>query len=98
MCVDITYDPAKSQSNVAKHGVSLEFARYLDWPEVMAFVDTRRDYREVREVGYGAVDDHLYCVVFTQRGDAMHIISLRKANKREFRDYVEQIQVDPADG
>ena len=56
----------------------------------MAKPDTRQDYGEVREIGYAAIDDRLYCVVFTQREDRMHVISLRKANSREVRNYVEQ--------
>lgn len=88
--MDITFDPAKNEINVAKHGVSLSLAGKLDWSEVMAYVDDRNDYREVREVGFGVIADRLYCVVFTQRGDSMHIISMRKANKREVKSYVEQ--------
>ncbi|MFP4889299.1 BrnT family toxin [Paraburkholderia sp. EG304] len=88
--MDITYDPAKNESNIEKHGVSLEMAAMLDWSDVMAYVDTRADYTEVREVGFGVIGDRLYCVVFTQRGNAMHIISMRKANKREVKSYVEQ--------
>lgn len=88
--MDITFDPSKDASNQAKHGVSLALAAMLDWPNVMAGVDDRRDYREVREIGFGVIGDRLYCVVFTQRGDAMHIISLRKANKREVTNYVQQ--------
>ncbi|PVX86463.1 BrnT family toxin [Paraburkholderia unamae] len=88
--MDITFDPAKNEINIAKHGVSLSLAEKLDWSEVMAYVDDRNDYREVREVGFGVIADRLYCVVFTQRGDSMHIISMRKANKREVKSYVEQ--------
>lgn len=88
--MDITFDPTKDASNQAKHGVSLTLAAMFDWPNVMVAVDDRRDYREVREIGFGVIGDRLYCVVFTQRGDAMHIISLRKANKREVTNYVEQ--------
>lgn len=88
----ITYDPSKEVTNNAKHGVSLLWAAMLDWPNVMTRVDARRDYREVREVGFGVIDRRLYCVVFTQRDDVMHIISLRKANKREVIDYVEQVE------
>ncbi|CAM5792978.1 hypothetical protein CCAE64S_03098 [Castellaniella caeni] len=47
-------------------------------------------YGEVREIGYAVIDDRLHCVVFTQRGDKMHVISLRKANSRGVRDYVKQ--------
>ncbi|SAK88603.1 hypothetical protein AWB77_04802 [Caballeronia fortuita] len=85
--MDITYDPTKDEANVAKHGVSLGLAGRLNWSEVLAYVDDRHDYKEVREVGFGIIDERLYCVVFTQRGDSMHIISMRKANKREVKDY-----------
>jgi uncharacterized DUF497 family protein len=88
--MDATYDNAKNVTNIDKHGVSLAMAAELDWSEVMSYVDTRHDYKEVREVGFGVIGDRLYCVVFTQRGNAMHIISMRKANKREVKSYVEQ--------
>lgn len=90
ICMDITFDPTKNETNIAKHGVSLALAAQLDWSDVLSYVDDRRDYSEVREVGFGVIGDRLYCVVFTQRGDSMHIISMRKANKREVKSYVEQ--------
>jgi uncharacterized DUF497 family protein len=96
--IDITYDPSKDRANIIKHGVSLGMASILEWSEVVAYVDTRRDYREVREVGFGLIAERLYCVVFTQRRKAMHIISMRKANKREVKSYVEQAQDRHADG
>jgi uncharacterized DUF497 family protein len=52
--------------------------------------DDRRDYRELREIGYAQMDGQLYCVVFTQRGDMFRVISLRRANSREVKRYVEQ--------
>lgn len=88
--MEITFDPAKDQTNQTKHGVSLGLAAELDWPDVLVKSDTRRDYGELREIGYGAINSRLYCVVFTQRDDHMYIISLRKANKREVQNYVEQ--------
>jgi len=87
--MEITFDPAKDASNQRKHGVSLALAREIDWCDVIARPDTRRDYQELREIGYALIDDRLYCLVFTQRGDTMHIISLRKANRREVRDVQE---------
>ena len=86
----ITFDPEKNGANFAKHGVSLTLAREIDWSMVMAYVDTRKDYKEVREVGFYPINGRLYCVVFTQRGDAMRIISLRKASDREIDDYERQ--------
>ena len=55
----------------------------------MARPDTRRDCHELREIGYALIGDRLYYVVFTQRADTMHAISLRKANRREVRDVQE---------
>ncbi|KAF7960286.1 hypothetical protein AWV80_35130 [Cupriavidus sp. UYMU48A] len=51
--------------------------------------DSRHDYCELREIGLGFIGPRLYCVVFTQRGDTFHIISLRKANAREVKHYAE---------
>ena len=83
----ITFDTGKDRMNSDKHGVSLSLAARIDWSAVMAKPDQRHDYGEVREIGYAAVDQRLYCVVFTQRGETMHIISLRRANSREVREY-----------
>jgi len=84
-----TYDRAKDEANRAKHGLPLALAEMLDWSEVWCCADTRKDYGEVREIGYGVIGNRLYCVVFTQRGDTMRVISLRKANAREARQYGE---------
>ncbi|PIQ13147.1 MAG: BrnT family toxin [Hydrogenophilales bacterium CG_4_9_14_3_um_filter_59_35] len=43
-------------------------------------------------VPYAPLDGRVYCVVFTDRGEARHIISLRKANTREVKHYERRIQ------
>ncbi|MBN3758170.1 BrnT family toxin [Paraburkholderia azotifigens] len=70
----------------------MEVAREIEWAQVMAYVDDRMDYGEVREIGYVVVSERLYCVAFTQRGDTMRTIILRKASKGEVKDYVEQTE------
>jgi uncharacterized DUF497 family protein len=85
--MQITFDPSKDATNIVKHGVSLAMAAEIDRSDVMARPDTQNDYSELREIGFGFIADRLYCVVFTQRGDTFHIISLRKANTREVKDY-----------
>jgi len=86
----ITFDPTKCEANWQKHGISLKLAESIDWSEVWCAPDDRRDYRELREIGYAQMDGQLYCVVFTQRGDMFRVISLRRANSREVKRYVEQ--------
>ncbi len=88
--MEISFDPAKNRTNLTKHGVELGLAGRIDWPEVWFDVDVRADYSELREIGYALIDGRLYCVVYTQRGDTMHVISLRKANRREVKRYDEE--------
>lgn len=88
--VETTFDPVKSDATQRKHGVSLALAESIDWSEVWCAPDHRHDYGELRKIGYAQIEGHLYCVVFAQRGRAFRIISLRKANSREVKRYVEQ--------
>ncbi len=89
----VTLDPSKDTSNLTKHGVSLTLAKELEWSDMQAWPDARKDYREQRMVGLVPLGDRLYCVVFVDRPPEhpteRRIISLRKANAREVKRYVE---------
>jgi hypothetical protein len=85
----IEFDSTKDAFNQAKHGLALSDARWLDWRTVLAKPDNRKDYGEPREIGYGLRGNRLYCVVFVRRHNALRIISLRKANRREVAVYEE---------
>lgn len=85
--IKITFDPNKDFINQKKHGISLELAESLEWETLVVTEDTRNDYGESRMIGYAILRDRLYCVIYTDRGDARRIISLRKANNREINRY-----------
>lgn len=87
----LAFDPAKDAINRAKHGISLSAAARLDWSRVLAKLDSRGDYGEPRQIGYGPIGRRLYCVVFVDRGETRRIISLRKTNNREIDRYEAQI-------
>jgi uncharacterized DUF497 family protein len=89
--MEITFDPDKDVANVAKHGVSLSLAAELDWEWLLVKPDTRRDYGEMRMVGYAPIGSRVFCVVFTDRSEERRMISLRKANTREVKYYASQI-------
>lgn len=57
----------------------------FDWDGALVVTDDRRDYGEPRLRALGLIDGRLHAVVVTPRGDALRIISLRKANKRELK-------------
>lgn len=83
-----THDPSKDAINIDKHGLSLTLAAELEWDMLLATPDIRRDYGEVRMIGFAPIGERVYCVVFTDRGNQRRIISLRKANSREVKRYV----------
>lgn len=85
--MNTTFDPAKDALNFAKHGVSLAEVARLDWDNALVSADDRHNYGEPRQVALAPMDGRLWVVVFTQRPDGRRIISLRKANLREYRRY-----------
>ena len=85
--MDITYDPNKDRSNRDKHGVSLEEAANIEWDTALEKLDDRNDYGEDRYQALGFIGDRLYCVVYVDREEGRRIISLRKANLREYKEY-----------
>lgn len=85
--MNIEFDAAKDEANIAKHGVSLALAAEIEWSDVLCAPDSRRDYGELREIGFAVIAQRLYVVVFVQRGEVMRIISLRKTNAREGKMY-----------
>ena len=87
--MQIDFDPLKSAANLAKHGVPLAFAVELEWEEALVWVDDRNDYGETRMIALAPRAETLYCVAFVDRGPARRIISLRRANRREVKSYVQ---------
>ncbi len=85
--MQVICDAAKDAINLNKHGLSLMEAARMNWDDALIWQDTRRDYGEIRMIALGAIDDRLYCAVYVARKLARRIISLRKANKKEFDHY-----------
>ena len=85
------WDEAKRRANIAKHGID-----FLDVPRMFSSVmlvgpDVRKDYGEIRQIGFGFIRGRLMTVVFTERTKVIRIISARKANSREEAYYQEAI-------
>ena len=83
----LSFDPAKDESNRAKHGISLSEASRGDWTAAFVALDDRRDYGEVRWYAYLPIDGRVHVVVYTERDGNPRIISLRRANPREVAKY-----------
>lgn len=82
----VTWGEAKRQENVRKHGVDFSLALRFDF--VTAMIEEDRDAQgEQRFRAIGWIDDRLFFLVFTLRGEDTHVISLRHATKTEYRRY-----------
>lgn len=89
--MQIEFDPAKDAANQKKHGVSLVMAVELDWEAALVWVDDRIEYNETRIIALAPKTEILYYVAFVDRGEMRRIISLRRANRREVKHYVQSL-------
>jgi uncharacterized DUF497 family protein len=87
----ITFDPHKDQANQSKHGLSLAAAEFADWDVALTRQDDRKDYGELRFIALLPIAERLYCCVYVERDEMKRIISLRKANQREYDYYAKNI-------
>lgn len=88
-CVRFDFDPTKDKLNLASHGVSLAFASTPARDEALVWVEERFEYEELRMVGLVPEGNRLYYVAFVDRGKTRRVISLRLAERREVKHYVE---------
>jgi uncharacterized DUF497 family protein len=83
----IEFDPRKSRRNNALRGLSFELVAELDWDRAIIGLDDRRDYGEPRQWALAMGEGGLFKVVFTMSAGALRVISLRRASRKERRDY-----------
>lgn len=90
----ITYDPNKRDWTLQERGLDFEDAASVFGGRTIDIPDLRRDYGEVRIRTVGYLNNRMVVVVWTQRGDARHVFSLRKANDREQAKYTKYLPED----
>lgn len=76
------WDNEKSRGNQAKHGIDFDSATAL-WDDGNR-VEIQSPYPlESRSILIGKLNEKLWTAIFTRRGSALRIISVRRAGKRE---------------
>ncbi len=85
--MELEWDEAKRRSNLRKHGLDFDDAKFLDWDNATVIEDTRFAYPEPRYWAFARWNDRLHMVAFCLRDDSVRIISFRKANDRETKRY-----------
>ena len=86
------FDAVKNAANVRRHGISFERFAEMDFEKATSVEDLRQDYGERRFRVFVYIDRLLHAAVVTPRGEKTRVISLRRANRREERDYAKARQ------
>ena len=87
----ITWDEAKRQANIAKHGVDFVGCDAIFDGPVLGEEDGREAYGEQRINVLGLLHGQIMHLTYTDDGEIMRAISLRQAEKPEVRRYVKTL-------
>ena len=85
IAVRYEWDREKNEANIAAGRIGFEAIRDFDWDS--AIVKRSDRYGEIRWAATGYIRDRIHRVVYTRREEVVRIISLRRASKREVREY-----------
>lgn len=83
--MEITYHPAKRDATLKERGLDFADAATVFAGPSLTQRDDRFDYGEERFQTYGLLADRLVMLVWTSRGKARHIISMRHCHEQEDR-------------
>jgi uncharacterized DUF497 family protein len=84
------WDETKRQANLAKH--LIDFADAVKVFEGPVFEKAQRRHGENRVPAVGLLQDIAIVVIYAVRGKYRRIISARRANRNERKDYASQLQ------
>ena len=83
----LEWDDGKRNRTRAERGLDFADVAAVDWDLAFTREDTRADYSEARFVTMAPINNRLCVFAWCERGDALRVISLRKANDREKNQY-----------
>jgi len=90
----ISFDPNKRGTTLNDRGIDFADATHVFAGLTLDFEDNRKDYGETRIITVGHLQGRMMVVIWTPRGEARHIISMRKANEREINKYRQRLEQD----
>lgn len=81
--MDISFDPAKRAAVLQRRGLDFADAGLVFAGRTVTVPDTRRDYGEDRFITAGHLGERCVVLVWTPRGNARRVISMRYAHAEE---------------
>lgn len=89
--VRVTFDPVKRTVTLQERGLDFADAGAVFSGREATLDDERFDYGETRRITAGFLNGRMVIVVWTPRGDARHIISMRHAHAKEQRRWAKHL-------
>jgi uncharacterized DUF497 family protein len=86
--MEFEFDPAKSATNFAKHGIDFTEAAAL-WDDPFSLGALARSDDEPRFVWIANYQEKLWAAFYTERNGKIRLISVRRAREQEERLYHE---------
>ena len=92
--MEIVFDPAKNARNLRERELPFERVVDFDFESATFLIDERREYGEIRHIAIGYLDGRLHFLCFTAIPGGIRVISFRKANLREAKQYGKTLTLD----
>ena len=87
----LEWDDKKRTKALAERGLDFADVAQVDWDTAFTVENFRVDYAEPRFVTMAPINNRLCVFAWCARGEALRVISLRKANERERDKYEKAI-------
>jgi uncharacterized protein len=88
----VTWDEPKRRRNIKDRGLDFVGCESVFDGPIITQEDDRLAYGEQRINLIGLLAGQVVHMTYTERGDDLHVISLRKATKHETRYYFSQVE------
>lgn len=89
--MEIEFDTDKRDKTLAERGLDFARAGEVFRGPLLTLQDARFAYGEARFLTFGLLDGRWVVLIWTPRGEARRIISMRKANEREIDQYAHRV-------
>jgi hypothetical protein len=84
----LVWDEAKRKSNLEKHGLDFKDARLVyDNPEKCTYDSSRQGEQRWMDLALAVIRGRLLALIYTERGNDVHVISFRPASREEHQQY-----------
>lgn len=85
------WDENKRLANIKKHGIDFVDVPAMFDDDIVTVIDDRFDYGETRYQTLGLLKSRVIMVVHTESDNVIRLISARRANKYEEKNYFTEI-------